>query len=473
MNLINSISRKVKLIYTDIHKMKTVSELIEYISERLMEKVAVLLLIIWVLSPIMVMFYNTTIQDLLQINLIFKQYPSSIYWYQILQTIGFIGCIVGIIIFSKSVLQAKNEKISLNEYIKNNLLQICLFAMILWSILSCLNSDNIDISLNGTLYRKEGVITYFTYLGIFSCGYMVRDKRLIKIILEIFTLSAMLLSILTLIDFKALNDFLGLTSDSSIFYQFNHYAYYLCMSIMCTLVLFVTEKRSILKLIFRIITLSVITAALIKNGSLGPYLAVIVGLFSSVIFTLWLDKGTLKRVAVVVSTFLIVTAAMNISNSHTYKDFEVLGGDIFEIVEKSSDADKAGTGRWVLWRNGVRFISERPLFGYGPDNLGDQYAKVNVGTDRPHNEIIQFAASLGIPAAIFYIIAVFNYFIVFLRNRKHVLRMEIGLLCTVITYLASSMFGNTMYYTSPFFFMILGLSVGIQAPPRFKNVQLI
>jgi O-antigen ligase len=124
--------------------------------------------------------------------------------------------------------------------------------------------------------------------------------------------------------------------------------------------------------------------------------------------------------------------------------------------------NSAGTGRWILWMNGLKFISEKPVLGYGPDNLGKQYAKVKISTDRPHNELIQFAASLGIPAAIFYIIAIGSYFLVFLKLRKRASTLEIAILCAVIAYLASSMFGNTMYYTSPFFFMILGLSSGSQ-----------
>ncbi|MBN7574177.1 hypothetical protein C1H57_00020 [Clostridium sp. 2-1] len=459
MELTINIRKKIRNIYKDIHQMTKVSELINYIPEQLIERLALLLLILWVLSPLIVILSNNFVNDVEKTYiLMFKQ----LYWYEILQTIGFLGCILGVITFSKSILQAKVEKVSLQNYIKSNLFYIFLFMMIIWSVISCFNSDNIDISLNGTLYRKEGVITYFTYCGIFCCGYVVRNRRLIKIIFEFFTLCAVVLSLLTLVDSKELNNALGLTSDSSIFSQFNHYAYYLCMSIMSASLLFITEKKSTQKLIFRIIIFSVITAALIKNGSFGPYIAVIVGLIFSIIFSILLDRKILKRVVIVASVFIAITLGMNISNSHTYKDFWTLGGDIFKIAEKSPDADKAGTGRWILWVNGVRFISERPLFGYGADNLGDQYAKVNVNTDRAHNEIIQFAASLGIPAAILYIAALATYFIFFIKKRKQFLRLDIYILCIVIAYLASSMFGNTMYYTSPFFFMILGISSGRQ-----------
>jgi len=452
----------MKYIYDDIHKMKKVSELIDYIPIKSIEKVATLLLVIWVLSPIIVMFSNCSMQDMEDLDFMFKQIAITTSWYEILQTTGFLGCVLGIIIFSKSILKAKTQKISIKQYIKNNLMCIFLVLMLFWSIISCLASDNIDISFNGTLYRKEGLVTYFTYYGIFCCGYVVRNKRFIKYILEIFTLVATVLSILTLINSKVLNNFFGLTVNTAVFSQFNHFAYYLCMSLMCALLLFQTEKKSTLKLMFRLTIFAVITAGLVENGALGPYLAVIIGLLFSVILTIWLNKKLLKQTLIAVGIFISITVIMNISNDHTFSDFNTLKGDISKIASEAPDVDSAGTGRWILWMNGLKFISEKPVLGYGPDNLGEQYAKVNISTDRPHNELIQFAASLGIPAAIFYIIAIASYFLVFLKLRKRASTLEIGMLCTVIAYLVSSMFGNTMYYTSPFFFMILGLSAGNQ-----------
>jgi len=459
---ITNLSKKMKYIYDDIHKMKKVSELIDYIPIKSIEKVATLLLVIWVLSPIIVMFSNCSMQDMEDLDFMFKQIAITTSWYEILQTTGFLGCILGIIIFSKSILKAKTQKISIKQYIKNNLICIFLVLMLFWSIISCLASDNIDISFNGTLYRKEGLVTYFTYYGIFCCGYVVRNKRFIKYILEIFTLVATVLSILTLINSKVLNNFFGLTVNTAVFSQFNHFAYYLCMSLMCALLLFQTEKKSTLKLMFRLTIFAVITSGLVENGALGPYLAVIIGLLFSVILTIWLNKKLLKQTLIAVGIFISITVIMNISNDHTFSDFNTLKGDISKIASEAPDVDSAGTGRWILWMNGLKFISEKPVLGYGPDNLGEQYAKVNISTDRPHNELIQFAASLGIPAAIFYIIAIASYFLVFLKLRKRASTLEIGMLCTVIDYLVSSMFGNTMYYTSPFFFMILGLSAGSQ-----------
>lgn len=475
MKSIGNLCEKTKKIYNDIHQMNKVSELLEYIPEKSIEKVGALLLIIWVLSPIIVMFSSISAQDVEQsLSFSLKQVAISTCWYEILQTTGFLGCILGIIVFLKSILKAKTEKIYMKQYLKNNLFTLFLFFMLFWSILSCLASDNIAISFYGTSYRNDGLVTYFTYCGIFCCGYVVTNKRFVQHILEIFTMSATVLSILMLINSEAINNLLGLTVDSSVFSNSNHFAYYLCMAVMCALLLFETEKKSAPKLIFRIGIFSVITAALVYNKSLGPYLAVIVGLVCSVILTIWLDKKVLKRILVAVVVFIIVTFIMNISDNHLYMDLKIFGIDIFKIVKLSPAKDLAhvGSDRWPLWMNGLRFITEKPIFGYGPDNLGAQYAKVNIIIDRPHNEFIQFAASLGIPALVSYIMALAVHFISFLKQRKHVSVVYIGILCTVITYLASSMFGNTMYYTSPFFFMLLGLSASIQKLVGAKKKEL-
>lgn len=459
LKLLIMLLEKIKQIYKDIHQMKKVSELINYIPMQSIERAAAVLLIIWVLSPIIIMFsYNSTEGVERSLLLIFRH----IFWYGILQTIGFLGCILNVVVFSKSIIKAKIEKMSIKQYIKNNLFFVFLCLMLIWSIFSCIASENVNISFNGTSYRKEGIITYFTYCGILGCGYVIRNKQVIKRILEIFTLSATILSILMLINSKALNEFLGFSVRSTVFLQFNHFGYYLGMSIMSSLFLIQIDMKSPKKLISHLVIFAVITAALIGNESLGPYLAVVAGLICSISLIIWLDKSFLKRTLIAVGVFAMVTITMNIHNSHLYKDIWTLKGDITKIVKETSDVDKAGTGRWILWRNGVRFISEKPLFGYGPDNLGEQYAKVKIRTDRPHNEIIQFAASLGIPAAIFYIMAMINYFRIFLKYRKRVSIIEIGMLCIVVAYLASSMFGNTMYYTSPFFFMLLGISSGRQ-----------
>src|SRR5690625_2726716 len=53
----------------------------------------------------------------------------------------------------------------------------------------------------------------------------------------------------------------------------------------------------------------------------------------------------------------------------------------------SSEAEKkfenAGSGRAKLWKYGLKIFLERPILGYGADNLESEYKKYDIEQDRP------------------------------------------------------------------------------------------
>ena len=114
-----------------------------------------------------------------------------------------------------------------------------------------------------------------------------------------------------------------------------------------------------------------------------------------------------------------------------------------------------------MWLHAIDFIKEKPLFGYGPDNLAEPYALVGIfEKTRPHNEFLQHAAALGIPAGLLYLISVVTFTVTYFK-KKIGNPLVIGLVCTVGAYVCSSLFGNTMFYTTPFFFMIFGMATSV------------
>ncbi len=127
---------------------------------------------------------------------------------------------------------------------------------------------------------------------------------------------------------------------------------------------------------------------------------------------------------------------------------------------RSEEALQAGTTRWLLWLHAIDFIKEKPVFGFGPDNLEEPYLAVGLTDTRPHNEFLQHAAALGIPAAIFYLISVVTFTVTYFK-KKIDNPIVIGLVCTVGAYVFSSLFGNSMFYTTPFFFMIFGMATSV------------
>ena len=150
-------------------------------------------------------------------------------------------------------------------------------------------------------------------------------------------------------------------------------------------------------------------------------------------------------------------------------NFFILFKDTTKIVSNDETAGQAGSSRWKLWVTALDFIKNRPIFGYGPDSLGKPYEELNIKIDRPHNEYLQFAASLGIPALIFYLSALFLVFKRAFKNRKNISTNTIIALCSVLAYLVSAFFGNTMFYTSPYFFILLAISFNIVDKEHIKN----
>jgi len=78
--------------------------------------------------------------------------------------------------------------------------------------------------------------------------------------------------------------------------------------------------------------------------------------------------------------------------------------------------------------------------------------------DRPDNEFIQYAVFLGIPGLAFYLLALISMFIKqWLQMKKLDVTTIVSAGC-VVAYLVSSMFGNSMFYTTPYLFMFLALA---------------
>lgn len=112
--------------------------------------------------------------------------------------------------------------------------------------------------------------------------------------------------------------------------------------------------------------------------------------------------------------------------------------------------------------NAAKFLREKPVLGYGPDNLEEEYAKVNIKETRPHNEYLQYAVCLGVPALLLYLGALLNIFIRNFKQRKLLSEGNIIALVASFGYLASAFFGNTMYYTTPYFFIILAIAAQLK-----------
>lgn len=412
------------------------------------------LLFLWMIMPIL--------QTIKVTNEILEK--TNIYFI-LMKIIAVVGIGISSFIIYDKIKKSENKKEILKE-----IFPVFLFIIyMIWTLNSCNKAVIKRQAFNGNSYRKEGYFMYINYAGFFLCAFLLENKKLKKMLLNTFIVSAMFLIVVTRISEggkKLTNIFVNNQIDDSVFRQFNHYGYYLMMAFITSLGLFITEKNKILKIVY-LIAYTLIGYASIYNDTFGCYLAILGILILYVIYAIIKKKDRkLIFVAIAVFTLLSVITYKGTINlaynniSQLVEDIKIIFYKIMDIEVEGIDVDKkfekTGTNRMELWTNGVKFILEKPIIGHGPDNLKTKYLLLGIDQDRPHNLLIYLACVSGIPGMLIYITAV--GIIVVKGIKKAIQTNENGkmFLIVVITYLISSMFANSMYYTSPYFFIFLG-----------------
>jgi len=145
--------------------------------------------------------------------------------------------------------------------------------------------------------------------------------------------------------------------------------------------------------------------------------------------------------------------------------------------------ERKGSSRGYLWTRTIPLIFERPLLGWGADTYSlvfpqnDYFGKVrSYGTkgilvDKPHNLYLQIVMNFGFLGLIVFVLLVGSYLLNSIKiygNKKIETDMEyIGLFIFlgVTAYLMAGMFNDSVVCVAPFFWILMGLGVGIN-----KNV---
>ena len=369
---------------------------------------------------------------------------------------GAIIAVIGIVLF---VLRK-----DISKRIKPESTYLFFLLSVLLMIISTIVNGYTSYAAVGDIYRGENIFRFISYFVVFFfCSSLIKTKIFKKIVIYEFILVSIPIGIAALIDkfaFKipAFKYDVGM---SSIFYQFNHYGYFLLITILLCSAIFIREENKFIKM-FSFAVFLFNNIILIMNDTFGAWLAVAVALvFETVVISIC-DKNFSKISLIPIVVFLFIAFVMGFWYTTVFSQVINMFKDIFKIASDSDDAGTAGTGRWTLWVHTVKYISEKPFLGWGVDGIHERLAlETNGCNNRPHNEFLQYAAFFGIPCAISYICGLLSLFIRACKERSSMSKYEIVCLIAAFGYLVSSFFGNTMYYTAPFFFIFLGLSFGI------------
>lgn len=210
-----------------------------------------------------------------------------------------------------------------------------------------------------------------------------------------------------------------------------------------------------------IISFIINTAVLIINKTFGCFLACTLALIFFIIIRYICTKKISRGGIAIFVLFWIVTLLVNLFTSTVFQDIIGLFFDIGNIIKNPKGADRAGTGRWKIWKFVASYITEKPIFGFGVEGIANRLEADTGGRglSRPHNDFLLYAANFGIPASILYFC---GNLAVFLKGLKNKLTLDTHTTAAIVAsfgYLVSACFGNSTFYLSPIFFIFLGLAM--------------
>lgn len=368
-------------------------------------------------------------------------------------------------------------------YFQKNKHELFFVIFLLYSLVAAILSSDKEVAFFGATYRDAGFISYLKYAAAYICGRQIcyfgkqdttaintgnskkdrllekaREQKATKGHLYKVGLYFMFMAVCTFQNTLLIADYFGYKKGTELgaFYNINHSAYFMVISIFAMIGYASVAKHIVLKILgYEMYAINL--WCLIINNSLGGYVAVIVGLILLVVLYVLKYKKVGFNVIVTIMLFVVVSVATDYETKIISNNFHALFGDTKSIAQDTSSeaSGDAGSGRWSLWLKGMAYVKEHPIIGCGPDCMPFDEETGDLLT-LPHNEYLQYAMEIGTPASLCYIIGLLLLFILRLKTLKQTDDSAIYDCCAVMGYCASAFFGINIFYSAVYFYIILG-----------------
>ncbi|MBO4815600.1 MAG: O-antigen ligase family protein [Clostridia bacterium] len=354
-----------------------------------------------------------------------------------------------------------------------------------FAIISTCLSSNIEISIWGHQGRFEGLLMFIIYICIYFCSKKYFKHENYKEILNILFYTCMIIGVLGIaqkyISFKRLYPIFN-KGICATFGNSNFFGSFITIVLPIVISIFTlkgSKKCFVLSLIMFF--------NMISSGTRSAWVAFFVG---SIFFLVFLiknkNKTYFKRILVLLLSFIIIFMYLlngfsfiknkiypqkqeikEINNSKTEESIKRTQKEIKQSV-KNGNLDRMGSGRIEIWKMTMKVILNRPIFGCGVDNLNNglhtyceeeinnRVSRTGKDIDKAHNEYLQIAATIGIPALIVYLS--FLSLILFPKMKEMFKnKLLFILVLTIICYLTQAFFNISTIGVAPLFWMLLGI----------------
>lgn len=460
-------------MFKKLKECKTLKEIFVMIGTKPFEKIAFVVVILWCLLPAIVVgervYWSIVATSSYQKVTAFREFYKFTVW-----AAGYLTVyIAAFFLFGRIAVYGKR----VFKKVKEEPWHFWLLLMLLWSCVSTLLAEDVKLAYEGDAYLAEGLRNYFFYAGVYICSFIILNKKAKAVILNIFNVVANIISFIIIIvdmtDIAFLDKCFSIRL-SGVFFHYNHAGYYINMGILCAMGLYLYEKSRKLR-IWYLISMILQIYGILVNSTLGSFLGTCGALVFILVMYLRSQGHFAKRMLtpVIVMIALIVASYFGYVPTSTGEDmkynFEILFDSGKTLVTQEGNMDGVGNGRMLLWKQSLKMIPGKPIFGYGPEHL-DKVHSQEMWIARPDNEIIQHAVFLGVPAAIYYVISLIWLFVVQWKQMKKLDNYILIAAGCMVAYIISGMFGVTTFYTTPYLYLFWGMAAG-RNPKKQEQIE--
>ncbi len=365
--------------------------------------------------------------------------------------------------------------------ITNDALSIILLLYWLTLVVSTIFSINYTNTIWGGFRREEGLFAILAYgvLFVISKTYYTHCQKYIKWII----LSAVLVSLYGIMQYFGFDPIprddirYSWVSTFSTMGNPNFLGSYLVLLFPISAFEYLKSQK-----VHYLPTCAMIYLCLLLTFTRSAYLGFGVT-FIMLVFYILKNRAYRKKFILLLTILLLITVSVNIqSEGRLLRRFLSIGGDAQKFIAKEENYEKAGASRIYIWSRTLVLIKERPLVGYGLENLGivftakykdemmEKYGKVYL-YDKAHNEYLHIAVTTGIPSLILYLTFIG---ICMAKGIKHTKSDSdyMMYLTAVTSYLVQAFFNISVVCVAFIFWIFLGAIVNPHAFEKDISHQL-
>lgn len=368
----------------------------------------------------------------------------------------FVLLVCGLLLIVLLLIDYKNLKFDKRDFL--------ILTFLLLAFISTFLSRNIAKSLIGEFGRYEGLLMFIIYICIYFCAKKYFDYKQMKGIFNILFYVCLGIGTLGILQRYIVSIRMGIGICGT-FGNPNFFGSFISIVLPISMAVFIqkgNKKALILSLVMFFNMLSCSTRS--------AWVAFAVVALLGIAYLIKLkNKNYFKRFCTLSLGFILIFTFLMLSPKAQLSTRINLIKDEIESTFQSGLSNKMGSSRIEIWKMTLNLISQKPLFGCGPDNLvaglcTNCFEELNTFAtrtggipDKAHNEFLQIAATIGIPALIVYCIFIGQ---ILFTQMKYMLKNTICFVfaITIISYLVQAFFNISIIGVAPLFWIILGLA---------------